>query len=894
MKLKSFILSVLIFILTISSLSIITSAEGEILQGSCGENTNYVLSSDYVLTITGNGTISDFSATSYPWQEYSSQITKVIISEGITKVPNNAFINIKASFTLSDSILTIAPNSIGYKYEESEYIKIEDTIISARTDTAGEKYALASSFTFNEIEDIDDTPLSYSGSCGEELTYTLTEDGTLTITGTGDMYDFSKDKPSPWHDQYDVKKVVLNSGVLSIGSYAFYNMETITEVIFNSDLSAIYEYAFYGCKSLKSITFPANFSKLGAYAFASCELIESIRLPSSLNDLGVYCFKDCKSLSSLQLPSSVKYIPEGMFMGCTSLSEFPVTDKIESIDKFAFLDCTSLTSVLLSYKVRYIGEFALGYVTQDTGYLISAVQDYEIISYTPSVAQEYAVRNNLKFTEYDKVESDNGIISDDATWRFSPLTGVLNIMGTGEMPDYLSFENTPYRVYRDYIKQVTFASGITKIGDNSFNGCVNLNTITFSKTISLIGNSAFKDTSVEVLEFPFGISEIGDSAFENCIHLTGVKLSSGLKTIGENAFKGNLSLLSIYIPENVITIGQNAIGYSQSNEIVQGFVIEGISGSIAESYANQSGISFVQDGYVELTDKASGAIVSVPGNKENEYVFSFKKFPNMLEPDVLLASGQNAIKYSLEILLEGEKVSISAPTEISIPIPKEMQEYIVNLYAVYEGDFIEINYQKTSTHFVFDYTGLGEFVISNVDLTDLKTIKVNYLYENGTAALDSTTVRGTVGAAYSFIPDTIYGYDADNTSINGIIGSNDIELTVTYKKKPQSEDTTKPVEKNPKNDDSSNNTWWIIIIIILVIVISAVVALFVYYSAKKKKKSKETKATIAAVAKKQTEQDKLAKTMVVPDFATRELNIESLFADDPEEDIDAEDEISKK
>ena len=74
-----------------------------------------------------------------------------------------------------------------------------------------------------------------SGVCGDNLTWTLDDEGTLTISGTGEMYDFTayyigSSSNAPWHDRL-VKKVVISDGVASIGINAFvFN----TEIVYNT------------------------------------------------------------------------------------------------------------------------------------------------------------------------------------------------------------------------------------------------------------------------------------------------------------------------------------------------------------------------------------------------------------------------------------------------------------------------------------------------------------------------------------------------------------------------------------------------------------------------------------------------------------------------------------
>jgi hypothetical protein len=72
-----------------------------------------------------------------------------------------------------------------------------------------------------------------------DITWALSDDGTLSISGTGDMND------TPWCSQKDkIKRVVIENGVTSIGAMAFYNCSVLTSVTIPNSVTSIGEYAF--------------------------------------------------------------------------------------------------------------------------------------------------------------------------------------------------------------------------------------------------------------------------------------------------------------------------------------------------------------------------------------------------------------------------------------------------------------------------------------------------------------------------------------------------------------------------------------------------------------------------------------------------------------------------
>ena len=106
-----------------------------------------------------------------------------------------------------------------------------------------------------------------SGSCGENVTYTLTDAGVLTISGTGPMTDFTNANPSPFWNVSAITSVVIKEGVTSVGQYAFYNCSEIASVSLPSTVTSIGNNAFYQCYKLASIDLPEALTNLGSYAF---------------------------------------------------------------------------------------------------------------------------------------------------------------------------------------------------------------------------------------------------------------------------------------------------------------------------------------------------------------------------------------------------------------------------------------------------------------------------------------------------------------------------------------------------------------------------------------------------------------------------------------------------
>ena len=155
-------------------------------------------------------------------------------------------------------------------------------------------------FSFSAIHADD------NGSCGDNLTWKFTSsDGTLTISGTGNMTNFVDYRYVPWGSiRYEIKKVVIGDGVTSIGKCAFEMCTSLTSVTIPNSVTSIGTFAFNACNSLTSVEIPNSVTSIGAYAFDACWDITSIEIPNSVTSIGNFAFFRCKGLTSITFKGS--------------------------------------------------------------------------------------------------------------------------------------------------------------------------------------------------------------------------------------------------------------------------------------------------------------------------------------------------------------------------------------------------------------------------------------------------------------------------------------------------------------------------------------------------------------------------------------------------------------
>ena len=199
-----------------------------------------------------------------------------------------------------------------------------------------------------------------AGKCGDSLTWSLSSDGTLTISGTGDMYDYSSDgiggiPAPPWISHADsISKILIDEGVTSIGSHAFVWCKNVDYFYLPNGLTSIGADAFYGCSSAVSIVLPDTLSCIGSHAFEGFSGLTSIDIPDSITEIGDHAFSGCSKLLSFNMPDSVTAIDMSSFSGCNNLSTLTLSNQLTFIPAYAFESCRSLVSVTLPSGVSEI------------------------------------------------------------------------------------------------------------------------------------------------------------------------------------------------------------------------------------------------------------------------------------------------------------------------------------------------------------------------------------------------------------------------------------------------------------------------------------------------------------------------------------------------------------
>ena len=166
-----------------------------------------------------------------------------------------------------------------------------------------------------------------NGTCGDDLTWTLDVNGTLTVSGTGDMYDYIGENPTPWDSYEDeIKRVDIKNDVTGIGKSAFFWCRNLESVTIGKSVTKINNQAFAYCNKLSEIIIPESVISIGISAFAMCSSLNKVILSDGLKNIGAWAFHYCEELEEITIPSSVEKIENEVFLACSSLTEITVNE----------------------------------------------------------------------------------------------------------------------------------------------------------------------------------------------------------------------------------------------------------------------------------------------------------------------------------------------------------------------------------------------------------------------------------------------------------------------------------------------------------------------------------------------------------------------------------------
>ncbi len=239
---------------------------------------------------------------------------------------------------------------------------------------------------------------SASGECGDNVTWVL-NGGVLTISGTGPMQNWTKTEPSPFFENEEIHTVNIQSGVTSVGAYAFYKCNGLTTVNMADSVQAVNDCSFRNCSSLGNIVFSSGLKTIGDEAFVDC-VVKKLVFPEGLISIGEGAFAGCGAIAVI-MPDTVTSLGEYAFEQST-MSFLVLSSGLKEIPDSALADCDNLVDVTIPEGVTTIKESAFENGNWQSITIPSTVTEIKSLA--------FAHCQNLQNIY---VDDENPIISDD-------------------------------------------------------------------------------------------------------------------------------------------------------------------------------------------------------------------------------------------------------------------------------------------------------------------------------------------------------------------------------------------------------------------------------------------------------------------------------------------------
>ncbi len=529
----------------------------------------------------------------------NDNIVALLIGDGVSSLGSYLFCKCDGFKYISiPSSVTSIPSSVFYTTYSwknySFYDSNNNYLNTSAEELSGYRYESIGGLSFVRIDNT-------SGTCGDDLRYSLDSYGTLLITGKGDMYDYHK-YGAPWYPNDNIKEVIIGSEVTHIGNNAFYDNSTITSVTINGAAS-IGTQAFAKCDSLKTVTLKNGCPSIGVSAFYDCDSLNTIMLPDSVVYIGDNAFYDCDSLRTVTIgnggvtiwnkafydcdaitsvtinggPVSIK---DEVFSSCDALATVSIGDGATSIGDNAFYLCTNLSSLTIPSTIVYIGAGAFFRCLS-----ISSISFPEALDYLGDFAFY-----PIEFYDGDILLEHT--IGDLAGKRFQGSEGVLctgpnttisigdSFIENGLEYTVLSFEPNVLQVtgFEGRIKGVSIPNVLSydgtefiilSIGKQAFYGCTTLTSVDLG-AVTEIGVKAFANcTKLKTVNIGDSLKTISAYAFYRCANLTETGLEDSAKTLrsfGSYSFYKCPKLSSVAVPSFMTTIGSHAFSFLFEDE----------------------------------------------------------------------------------------------------------------------------------------------------------------------------------------------------------------------------------------------------------------------------------------------------------------------------------------
>lgn len=400
-----------------------------------------------------------------------------------------------------------------------------------------------------------------SGACGDNATWSLDSSETLTISGTGEIYDgYGENSEQPWYDLKDnIKSVIINYGITNIPHGAFTDYTNLTSISLPNSIERI-ESAFHGCSKLADVSIPNSCKYLASWALDGTKWYDNQpdgvvycgnflysykgTMPSntSINvkngTVGISAsFWRQSNLVNITFPDTLEYIPESCFFNCSGLTSIQLPKNLKSIGTEAFSYCQNLKNITLPDNVEYIGALAFNatawYNNQSDGLVYLNNWLITLKGDTIKQADTITVKNNT-------IGIAVNAFGDDKNYGYENGDGTH--ASTINLPNSIKYINDNAFEKCRYLTKINIPYGVETL--NCFSNCERLASVNIPDSVKKLGG--FYNTAITNITIPPNVSEIMQSAFPYCASLKEVSIPVSVTKIDYGAFDDCTTLTDIY------------------------------------------------------------------------------------------------------------------------------------------------------------------------------------------------------------------------------------------------------------------------------------------------------------------------------------------------------------
>ncbi|MBO4927581.1 MAG: leucine-rich repeat domain-containing protein [Clostridiales bacterium] len=601
------------------------------------------------------------------------------------------------------------------------------------------------------------TPSVTSGACGENATWSYDlETDTLTIGGSGKMYDYVKNLDEvtetktfpPWDffTQY-MKNLVIGEEITYIGEFAFYDCKGITSLTIPDKVTSVGKYAFENCRGLASVTIGSGMKEIAYGMFFNCTNLNSVTLSPDgvITKIGAYSFGCCETLVTPPIPSTVTYIGDQAFSSCMKLIGLDLPPKLEYLGAGAFNFCSSIDHVEIPTGITAIASSTFSHC--------SNLSDITIPPTVESIG--------------------NGAF--ESCGKATQIT----------IPDGVTFIGESAFAWCYHLESIKIPDGIETISDYAFEGCQGIDSITIPSSVTSIGDYAFYMTCIKDLVIPGTVQNIGKCAFGDCDELQTITIGEGVRTIGTSAFYSCNSLNTVYIPASVESIGDLAFEYSSVKDVT---IENGRIGAYAfrgcnlEKLTLGEGVTIIGAYAFTECNNISNDLV-IPASVTIIGEFAFNECDKI--PSITIKGATEICRYAFYCCRGAKELTLAEGVETigfyafgvcnhltSVTIPSTVKEIdecafnscyqVTDVYCYADPENLTWVAYRGDASFIYSSDGVRQ-TICHVYEKDLA------LYEDWFSNVNVTFVGDLAGVLDQDIGTSLYGY---SLSLDGDIGVN--------------------------------------------------------------------------------------------------------------------------